>query len=108
MAPRVGRHDDAVEHPLAFAPGRDDARVAQVGEVTRDLGLGTSQDLYEVADTDFLLSHEVEETRRVLSPSAWKNCCMSKLALRTISLCICFCEYVRKEYICLSKCIWRE
>ena len=57
------RHGDAIVHPFAFASCGDDACLAQVGEMARNLWLGCIQNLYEVADADFLFSHEVKETQ---------------------------------------------
>lgn len=61
--PAVGRHDDAVVHPLAFAPCRNHARVSQIREMTRDLRLRRIQNLDEVADADFLVAHQVQQTQ---------------------------------------------
>ena len=57
----VRRHDDAVVHPLAFAPCGNDARAAKVSEVSGDLWLGLIEDLDEVADADLLFTNEIEE-----------------------------------------------
>jgi len=55
------RHDDAIVHPLALAPGCDDACLAKVSEMPGDFGLRGVEDFHEVADADLLLSHEIEQ-----------------------------------------------
>ncbi len=59
----VGRHDDPVVHPLAVSPRSDDAGTAQIREVTRNLWLGLIQNLDEVADTNLLVAHQVEQSK---------------------------------------------
>jgi len=53
------RHDDAIVHPLALAAGRHDASIPQISQMARDLRLWAAQYLYEVANANLLLSHEV-------------------------------------------------
>ena len=73
------RHDDAVVHPLAVAPGRNDAGMAQIREMPGNLRLRPAQNLHEVADANLLLSHQVEqpETRvvseRLKEPLAYRR-----------------------------------
>jgi 2-polyprenyl-3-methyl-5-hydroxy-6-metoxy-1,4-benzoquinol methylase len=57
----VRRHGDAIVHPSAFAPRGDDSIAAKVSEVPGDLRLGTAKNLHEVADTNLLLAHKVQE-----------------------------------------------
>lgn len=54
---------DAVVHPEAFAAGGDEAGAAQVGQVSRDLGLAGFQAFDEEADADFVVAHEVQQTK---------------------------------------------
>ena len=54
-------HDDPVMHPLSLPPRRDDARAAKVCKVSGNLWLGTAEDLNEVADTNLLIAHQVQE-----------------------------------------------
>jgi len=56
-------HHDAVVHPLTLAPGRDDAGVPQIRKMAGNLWLRCAQNFNEIADADFLLSHEVEEAQ---------------------------------------------
>ena len=49
---RVFRRGDAVVHPLALAARGDDARAAQVREVSRNLRLVHPQNFHEEADAD--------------------------------------------------------
>ena len=50
-------------HPPPLPPCGDDARPAEICQVTRDLGLANSQDLHEIANADFLVSDEIEEAQ---------------------------------------------
>jgi len=56
------RHCNPVVHPLPFAPRRHEARTAQIGKVARDLWLWRTQYLHEVAHTNLLLAHQVQQT----------------------------------------------
>src|SRR5688500_7363708 len=58
---RLGRLSDAVVHPLAVAPRRDDARAAQVREVARNLRLALAEHLDEEADADLARRQQVQE-----------------------------------------------
>ncbi len=55
------RQDDAIVHPLAFAPRGNNAGIAQVCEVARNFGLRRVENLYKVADADFAISHQVKQ-----------------------------------------------
>ena len=57
----VGRHHDAVVHPLAITPSGHNAGVPQIRQVPGNLRLGLIQDLDEIANADFLVSHEVQK-----------------------------------------------
>ena len=61
--PDMRWHDDAVVHPLAFAPSLNNPRASEVSEVPRYLRLWSSQDLHKVADADLLVAHEVEKPK---------------------------------------------
>ncbi len=50
-------------HPLSVAPRRDESRAPQHTEMAGDLRLRLSQHLYEEADTDLVLSDEVEQAQ---------------------------------------------
>jgi hypothetical protein len=56
-----GRYNDPIVHPLAFAPGCDNAGAAQIRQVPRDLWLALAENLDEVADTNLSAIHEVQE-----------------------------------------------
>ncbi len=60
-SPDVRRHDDPVVHPLALPPRRHNPGAAEVRKMPGDLRLGAAQDLDEVADTDLLVAHEVQQ-----------------------------------------------
>lgn len=59
----IGGRADAVVHPFAFASGGNDASLAQVREVARDLGLALAENLDKIADTDLAASHQVEQAQ---------------------------------------------
>ena len=50
-------------HPPPLAPRGDDARPAEIRQVTRDFWLADSEDLHKVADANFLVGDEVEKTK---------------------------------------------
>jgi hypothetical protein len=52
---------NAVVHPLAVAAGADDAGVAQIGQMPRNLGLALLENFNEVADADLAAIHEIEQ-----------------------------------------------
>lgn len=60
---RTLRMVDAVVHPLPFAAGIDDARIAQIRQMPGYLRLALLQDLHEVADTDFPAVHEIQQAQ---------------------------------------------
>jgi len=57
------RHDDAVVHPCPLTARLHDARASQIGQVSRNFRLRLLQDFDEVADSHFLVAHEIEETK---------------------------------------------
>jgi len=57
------RHHDAIVHPLPFAPRLHDSRPAQIGEMARYLRLPLRQDLNEIADTNLLFAHQVQQAQ---------------------------------------------
>jgi hypothetical protein len=59
--PQVGRHDDSVVHPFAFASRSYDAHASKVREMPRNLGLALPENLDEVADAHFPSVHEVQK-----------------------------------------------
>ena len=50
-------------HPSPLAPGGDDARAAEIRQVTRDLWLADPEDLHKIANANFLVGDQVEETK---------------------------------------------
>lgn len=58
-----GRRRDAVMHPSAFAAGSDESGGAEVGEMARDLGLLLGEHIDKIADADFIVAHEIEQTQ---------------------------------------------
>ena len=59
--PRVRRHNDPIMHPFAFASRLDDSGAAKVSQMAGNLRLPLIQNLDKVADTNLLLSHEIQE-----------------------------------------------
>lgn len=60
---RIRWSGQAVVHPLALAPGSDDACLPQISEMPGDLRLGRADDFREIADADFLIGHQIEEAQ---------------------------------------------
>ena len=57
------RDEQAVVHPASLAPSRHDAGAPQIGEVARDFRLADPEDLYKIADADFPVGNEVQQTQ---------------------------------------------
>ena len=55
------RRYDAIVHPLSLSSSGHDTSTPKVREMARNLWLRLLEDLDKVTDTNFLLSHEVEE-----------------------------------------------
>jgi hypothetical protein len=53
----AGGNDEAVVHPLSFAPGGNDSSFSEISEMPRNFRLRSTDDLREVADADFPLCH---------------------------------------------------
>jgi len=60
---RIARRNETVVHPPPLAPRGDDARAAEIRQVTRDFWLAHPEDLHKVADANLLVGHQVEETQ---------------------------------------------
>src|SRR5580658_5431139 len=95
---RVGRRGQPVVHPLALTPCRDDAGLAQIGEMPGNLRLGRTDHFCEVANTDLLLGHEIQksEARRV-----------AERAKKLVKGWTPFHVYSLAKYICLDECVRR-
>ena len=50
-------------HPSPLAPRGDDPRAAQIRQVPRDFGLADLEDLHKIADANFLVGDEIQETK---------------------------------------------
>jgi hypothetical protein len=59
----MGRHDDPIMHPLAFPASGNDPSASQIRQVPGDFGLRLAEDFDEIADADFLVAHEIEQTK---------------------------------------------
>ena len=55
-------HDQAIVHPAALSARCHDAGPAKISQMTRNLGLADSQNIDKVADADFLIGDEVQQT----------------------------------------------
>lgn len=96
------RHDDPIVHPLCFAPRRDDTGATKVCQVPRNLGLWATKNLYEVTDTNLLISHEVQEAEaRTITQGLKKPLHIECLLCH--ELCIRLDEYDGNIYIHLSR-----
>ena len=99
----VWRHDDPVMHPLSFASSRNNPRAAKIRQVSRYLGLRSAKNLHQVADANFLLTDEVQQTQ----PRVVAKCLKESLDVESPfrhSLCIRLDECECKEYSRLSRC----
>jgi hypothetical protein len=66
----IWRHHYPVVHPLSVPARHYDSGVAQVGQVPGYLGLRLIQNLHEITDADFLISHEIQEPQpRIVAES---------------------------------------
>lgn len=59
----VARRKETIVHPPPLAPRGDDARTAEIRQVTGDLWLADPEDLHKIANANFLVGDEVEETK---------------------------------------------
>ena len=50
-------------HPLAFPTSCNDASASQIRQVPGDFRLRLAEDFDEIADADFLVAHEIEQTK---------------------------------------------
>ena len=50
-------------HPPPLAPRGDDPRPAEIRQVARDFWLADPEDLHKIADANFLVGDEVEESQ---------------------------------------------
>jgi len=57
----VSGPNDPVVHPKSFAAGGDEARAAKIREMARYLRLASAKAFDEEADTDLVLSHQVQQ-----------------------------------------------
>jgi hypothetical protein len=60
---RITWLNDAVVNPLAFPPSGNHTRSPQVGKMTGDLWLVCLQNFYKETDTNFVLSHKVNQSQ---------------------------------------------
>jgi len=67
------RHDHPIVHPLSLPPHRDDTGAAQVSQVTRDLRLRAAQDFNKIANTNLLVSNEVQDPEPGVIPESLKE-----------------------------------
>ena len=52
-----------VMHPLTFTAGSDDSRAAQVSQMSRYLRLRLAKNFDQVAHTDLLVAHQVQQSQ---------------------------------------------
>jgi hypothetical protein len=56
----VRRRDDAIVHPAALSSSGDNAGAPQVGEMARDLGLRSLEDLDEETDAHLVVAEQIQ------------------------------------------------
>jgi hypothetical protein len=66
-------HDDPVVHPLTVAPALHYPCVSQISQASGNLWLGLTKDLDEVADTDLLVPHKIQEAQPSIVPERLKE-----------------------------------
>lgn len=57
----VGRHGNPVMDPFAIAASRYNSETPEIGKMAGDFWLRTAEDLDEVADANFLISHQIQD-----------------------------------------------
>jgi hypothetical protein len=103
-SPLVRRHHYAVVHPFALASRFHDPGASQVGKMPGDLRLRPTEDFHEVAHTDLLISHEVQQPKPCVVPQ-----CLEE-AFEVVGLLSCHASCIRidvcecKPYSRLSVC----
>jgi arsenite methyltransferase len=103
----MGRHNNAVVHPLAFSAHRDDASLPQIRQMPRDFRLRATQDFHEVADANLLISYEVEEPEAGIVPQGLKKLLhVEWLRSACHRECIRLDEYESKEYIHIGEYVF--
>jgi hypothetical protein len=60
-------------HPFAITTGRNDARIPQVCQMSGNLWLRLPENLHEIADTQFLISHQIQESQPGVVPERLKE-----------------------------------
>src|SRR5580698_4603450 len=93
---RAGWSGEPVVHPLALAPGRDDARLPQVSKMPGNLGLRRADYFREITDTYFLPGHQIEKSQ------AGRVCQSSKELIQRRSA---FHSHSLAKYIRLDECV---
>ncbi len=56
-------HDYSIVHPLALTASRHDSGATQVGQVPGYFRLRLIQNLNEITDADFLVTHQIQESK---------------------------------------------
>lgn len=101
--PFVRRHGDSVVHPLPVAANRNDPRPPQVGKMARDLRLRAADHLDEIADAEFLVTHQVQNPESRPVPKRLKEPFEIKLRFLGHVYYICIDVSVRQAYILFSR-----
>lgn len=89
-------HDDAVMHPLAVPPGRYYAGVSQVRQVPGNLWLRLTQNLHKIADTEFLVSHKVQQSQ---------SCVVSEGLEKPLKIEALYPRSHERDYIRIDECV---
>jgi hypothetical protein len=94
----IWRRDYPIVHPLPVPAGSYNSGATQVGQVPGYLGLGLIQNLNEITDADFLISHEIQESKPRIVPESLKE------ALYVEALVL---DLHENNYICVDECVYR-
>jgi hypothetical protein len=93
----IRRHDDPIVHPFPVPASSYNPCVPQVCKVPGYLGLRLIQNLNEIADANFLISHEIQEPQaRIVAQSLEEALHVEALIL----------DLHEMNYICIDECVY--
>lgn len=92
----IWRHHYPVVHPLSVPARHYDSGVAQVGQVPGYLGLRLIQNLHEITDADFLISHEIQESQPRIVAESLKEALQAEIPILDLH---------KNNYIRIDECV---
>ena len=95
----IWRHHYPIVHPLSFPASCYDSGTTQVGQMPGYLGLRLIQNLHEITDADFLISHQIQEPKpRIVAESLKEALDVETLVLGLHG----------NNYICIDECVQQQ